>query len=70
MVRKLILFLEMHQPRRLKYGVLNKLCDLRSDEINEVGISSIIFNDEVNKEILNRVADRSYVPTRVNEGFG
>lgn len=63
MVRKLILFLEMHQPRRLKYGVLNKLCDLRSDEINEVGISSIIFNDEVNREILNRVADRSYVPT-------
>ncbi len=64
MVRKMILFLEMHQPRRLRYGVLDKLCDLRGgDEVNESTITSIIFNDEVNREILNRVADRSYIPT-------
>ncbi|WP_243669780.1 hypothetical protein [Vulcanisaeta sp. JCM 16161] len=63
MVRKLILFLEMHQPRRLRYGVLDKLCDLRGDEVEESTINSIIFNDEVNREILNRVADKSYVPT-------
>ena len=75
MVRKLILFLEMHQPRRLRYGVLDKLCDLRSSEINESVINSIIFNDEVNREILNRVAEKSYIPTLElmkdlgNEGF-
>ncbi|WP_054842071.1 glycoside hydrolase family 57 protein [Vulcanisaeta distributa] len=63
MVRKLILFLEMHQPRRLRYGVLDKLCDLRRGEVDEPTINSIIFNDEVNREILNRVADKSYMPT-------
>ncbi|WP_237699718.1 glycoside hydrolase family 57 protein [Vulcanisaeta moutnovskia] len=75
MVKKLILFLEMHQPRRLRHGVLNKLCDLRHYEVNESIINSLIFNDEVNREILNRVADKSYVPTLElirdlsNEGF-
>lgn len=63
MVKKIILFLEMHQPRRLRYGVLDKLCDLRGDEVNESTITSIIFNDEVNREILNRVTDKSYIPT-------
>ncbi len=29
MVRRLVLFLEMHQPRRLRNAVLDKLCGLR-----------------------------------------
>jgi Alpha-amylase/alpha-mannosidase len=75
MVKSVVFFFEMHQPRRLRPNVLNKLCDLRPSEVNESIISSLIFNDDINKEVLNRVAERSYIPTLElmkgisNEGF-
>ncbi len=75
MVRKMVLFLEMHQPRRLRHSVLNKLCGLRGSEVNESIIIPTIFNDDVNREILNRVSEKSYIPTLElmrqlgNEGF-
>ncbi|MGC9152607.1 MAG: glycoside hydrolase family 57 protein [Vulcanisaeta sp.] len=75
MVRSIVLFLEMHQPRRLRRGVLDKLCDLRVSEVNNSVLSSIIFDDDANKEILNRVSEKSYIPTLElmrglgNEGF-
>jgi len=63
MVKSVVFFFEMHQPRRLRPNVLNKLCDLRPSEVNESIISSLIFNDDINKEVLNRVVERSYIPT-------
>jgi len=75
MVKGVVFFLEMHQPRRLRPNVLNKLCDLRPSEVNDSIISPLIFNDDVNKEVLNRVVERSYIPTLElmrdisNEGF-
>ncbi|WP_069807399.1 glycoside hydrolase family 57 protein [Vulcanisaeta thermophila] len=63
MVHRLAIFLEMHQPRRLRPNVLNKLCDLRSTEVSPSIISSIVFYDELNREILERVSSKSYEPT-------
>ena len=63
MVKNVVFFLEMHQPRRLRANVLDKLCDLRPSEINEQVVSSIIFDDNTNRDVLNRVVDRSYIPT-------
>jgi alpha-amylase len=63
MVRRVVLFLEMHQPRRLRRDVMDKLCDLRPSEVVDSVVSSIIFDDEVNRDILNRVSEKSYIPT-------
>ncbi|MCX8170170.1 MAG: hypothetical protein N3D72_03670, partial [Candidatus Methanomethyliaceae archaeon] len=49
-MKKIIFFFEMHQPRRMKrsFGMFN---------------SMNYFDDELNKDIFQRAANRCYIPT-------
>jgi len=59
----IILFFEVHQPYRLNrnihYALMEKALTGRI-EVND--IEEAIFDNELNKYVLNRVADRCYIP--------
>lgn len=65
MMKSVVLFLEMHQPRRLsrKLGIhTSRLTKFRAvKEIDD--LEKLYFDDELNRRILERVASRCYIPT-------
>lgn len=51
-MKKIIFFFEMHQPRRIRRSF-----EIINDSTNNY------FDDELNKEIFQRIANRCYIPT-------
>lgn len=60
MVNSVILFLEMHQPRRLSARAPEELLNIRPSELRI--LEDVIYDDNLNKRILERVCQRSYLP--------
>lgn len=59
----LILFFEIHQPYRLSKNMYYKLIQKAMNGRLEISdIEEAIFDNELNRHVLNRVADRCYLP--------
>lgn len=54
-MKEIIFFFEMHQPRRIKRNFGRKYP-------YQGGVEDIYFDDDLNREILNRVARNCYIP--------
>jgi len=59
----LVFFFEVHQPYRLRKNIHVKLVEKALKGRLEVkDVEEAIFDEELNKYVLNRVADRCYIP--------
>lgn len=57
------MFFEVHQPYRLNRQMYTKLIEKSlSGSIDVKDIEEVIFDNELNKYVLNRVADKCYIP--------
>lgn len=60
----IVFFFEVHQPYRLRKNIHVKLLEkAMKGNIDVKDLESVIFDEELNKYVLNRVADRCYVPS-------
>jgi len=63
MVQYLTIFMEMHQPRRIREGAFERL--LYSTEIRDADesmLTDLLFDKDLDKRILNRISDKCYLP--------
>jgi alpha-amylase len=59
----IVLFFEVHQPYRLSRNIYSKLIEKSlKGRLDQNDLEEAIFDNELNRYVLNRVADRCYIP--------